>query len=212
MRAAVAAVGFLSMVGCAQETQHPLAPSANSGLLSTLGGVVGGTLGLVTNTVEGLLSVPVVTRNTALAQDVTVTQTIGKNGGAISIPSANLTVTFAPGAVDSATSITVTAYKGKELAFGFGPHGLVFKAPVTFKVGLANTSVAGRPDLVSTLKGGYIPNGLLDLDGLGNALVSELNAVTAILSPTGKTVDSASFNIPHFSGYILAGGRKKTTD
>src|SRR5262249_35208534 len=131
-------VGLLAMGGCAPDVGTPVEPSSAMSH-SLLGNVVGGltnTVGNVTgsavNAVVSLVRVPVVTRSSALPPDVPVTQTIGTAGGTIAMPQADLTITFAPGAVTSNTPITVTAYAGTALAFGFGPHGLVFKAPVTF--------------------------------------------------------------------------------
>jgi hypothetical protein len=184
-------------------------PAASGSLLSStiglVGSTVGSTVGLVGSVAQQLLSVPVVTRTVPLLRDETVTQVIGPNGGTIVLPGSKTTITFAPGAVDKPTAISATAYAGLFMAYGFAPHGITFKAPVTFKADLTFTTAFLHPEWASTMAGDYAPNGLSDIDASGNATVTEQNPAQAEVS--GGKVLSATFNIPHFSGYILASGR-----
>jgi hypothetical protein len=196
-------VTTLTTSACSPDAASPVAPAPHASLLTSLTSTVGGLVKAI------LTPVPGVSRNQPLAQDVSVTQSIGPAGGTIALPGAGTTIVFAPGAVTKATAITATANAGSLITYSFAPHGITFKAPVTLTVDVTNTNIAQHPELAPTLGGGYMPNGLLDLDGLGNALISELIPATAQTTGTGTatTVTSASFTIPHFSGYILAGGR-----
>ena len=82
----------------------------------------------------------------------------------MTIPGAGATLTFAPGAVSSPTVITFTAMKGKDIAYGFAPHGLVFNAPVTIVQDMRATSLKTSYDSASVVHGAYIPNGAADID------------------------------------------------
>jgi len=205
-------VTALTTSECSPDGSSPVAPAPNASLLSPLTSTLGGVVNGVVNVV--LTLVPVVVRNQPLAHDVSVTQSIGPAGGTITLPGTGTTIVFAPGAVATATSITATANAGSLLVYSFAPHGITFKAPVTLTADLTATNMNTHPELISTLGGGYTPDGLLDLDGLGNALISELNPATAKTVGTGTAtqVTSASFVIPHFSGYILAGGRSSKSN
>ena len=212
------------------------APTPSAGLLSSLTGLVSGTTSTLTK-------VPVVTRNTALSTDISVTQTIGSAGGGlakpaprrtvtfragggsapppitltaggvISMPAAGLTVTFSAGAVSAPTAITVTAFAGNKVAYGFEPHGIQFSAPVVVTQNMLLTSIANNSYALSQVQAGYFPDGKSDLLSDGTALVNELLPVKLVIgtvtglinSLLGVKVETASFVIRHFSGYLLCG-------
>lgn len=182
------------------------APTPSAGLLSSLTGLVSGTTSTLTK-------VPVVTRNTALSTDISVTQTIGSAGGVISMPAAGLTVTFSAGAVSAPTAITVTAFAGNKVAYGFEPHGIQFSAPVVVTQNMLLTSIANNSYALSQVQAGYFPDGKSDLLSDGTALVNELLPVKLVIgtvtglinSLLGVKVETASFVIRHFSGYLLCG-------
>jgi ZU5 domain len=159
----------------------PAAPSQ-----SLLGGLLGGGA-TATRTVIPLL------RTTALASDVTVSQTIGALGGTIVIPSAGLTLVVPPLAVSKPTNFAITARKGTYVAYDMEPHGTKFLLPLVATQSLVNTNARGLVNVSLSL--GYYPDG---------------NHVTSVSELLSVQVDllrlTAIATIPHFSGYIFAGG------
>lgn len=150
-------------------------------------------------------AVQMVRRSSPLPNDLTITRTIGPEGGLISIPGAGLIVAFSPGAVLGPTPITVTAYAGWYVAYGFGPHGLRFLAPVVVSQDMSMTT-ADASD-AGTLFGGYTPDGVNTLASDGAAVVTETLRVRLTTIPVlGQPHLFSSFVVQHFSGYILAGG------
>jgi len=197
----------LSTPSAAVATQAATTPSA-SGSLGLLGGVLQVTTGLV-QTVEQTVSnllYPVVQRKQALAHPITVTKLIPVSGGTITVPRAGLTITFARGALLTATPITVTADSGKAVSYEFGPHGTQFYAPVTIHQDMCLTTLADSPGSASAIHGGYTPNGLGDIVGGLLARVAELlqATTTIVIGHDGQAhLGTSSFIIKHFSGYIL---------
>jgi len=144
--------------------------------------------------------VTVLQRTVALNQDVTATRTIGLLGGVIALPSAGLTFIVPPGAVLQNTKITVTAPAGNLVAYTFAPHGLKFLVPATAAVDLRNTTAYGNATLLSVLQAGYFT------DDLSNAQQTGLETVQELLSVQVQLGSTAVFEVPHFSGYLLASG------
>ena len=188
-------LSIILAAGCAQD--HISAPTpatraaAPAGLShSLLGSVVGGvTSALGLTEVNGLL------RTTPLASDISVSRTVGAEGGTLGIPAAGVTVVIPAGALASNTVITMTARKGILAAYDFAPHGITFAQPLVFTQKLAgtNASLLSAPFL---RLGYYTDPSLL---GTTTGLVSELlSGVTNLLS--------WSFTAPisHFSGYMVS--------
>lgn len=173
----------------------PVAPVASEQSSSNLLGL-GGLLGLTT--------VAPITRNTPLANDVSWSFTVGSGGTTSSHSSVGLTVRIPSGAVGSPTVITVTALKGSAVAYRFAPHGLQFSRKVTLTQKLQGTSVGS--ELLPAVTGGYFANDEDLLDN-GLALVSEL--IAGLTNPLTK---SYSFPIEHFSGYLVASGRSRSSE
>lgn len=143
---------------------------------------------------SSLETVNPLTRTVPLAAPITVSRTIGVLGGAISVPGAGLTVVVPPLAVGKNTVFTVTALAGSAVAYDFQPHGTKFLVPLVATQSLHNTQYSGLLNL--GLFAGYFP------DSSNPTQVSETFSVQLnLLSLT------AVWTIPHFSGYILAGGR-----
>lgn len=184
--------GIALIAGCSGDVTAPpqqLAPAAKpeAGLL----GVVGGLL-------NGLIPVLGVQRVTALPANITVSQTIGINGGTLSIPAAGVTVVVPYGAVTSNTVFTMTARKGSLVAYDFAPHGITFKKPLVFTQKLQGTTASLLTAPLLSL--GYYKDPSL-LTAVGGAVSEVLGGVTNVLSWTftGK--------INHFSGYMMSMGR-----
>lgn len=191
----------LTTPSAATATSAITAPTPNASLL-------GGLIQTVTTVVSDILY-PVVQRQTALAHPVTVTQVIPVTGGTISIPAAGMTITFARGALLTATPITVTADSGRAISYEFGPHGTLFYAPVTIAQDMSVTTLVNNTSAASTIQGGYTPDGLLDIVNGLLAKVSELlTATTTVVIGSDGTahLGTSSFIIKHFSGYILISG------
>lgn len=168
----------------------PLAPTASAPSADLLG--------TITGLVSSLVSVDGLQRKTALAAPITVTKTIGADGGTIAIAEAGVTVTVPRGALAKATAITMTARAGKLIAYDFAPHGITFAKPLVFKQELRGTNASLLS--VPFLRLGYYKDAnLLTKTG---GLVSEL---------LGGVVNVLSWNftstIPHFSGYMVTCGR-----
>lgn len=213
LRTAVAGLGLaIVAAGCAPDNLTAPPPAAvpqASG--SLLGGLLGGVVGLVggvVNTVGGLL-LPAVHRTSTLQSDVAVTQTIGPAGGVIAIPNTGMKIVFSPGAVTQPTAITATANAGSYAAYSFEPHGLQFSAPVVVMQDMSYVQTTGLLGGLSSVKGGYMSNGISDLDqSTGTVSVSEqYPTLTTYMLSGGRVVPVTSYTIHHFSGYILTTGR-----
>jgi hypothetical protein len=181
----VAVAATLAVSACSNESPSGPAPVAAPAAASQslLGGLLGSTS---TKTI-----IPVL-RTTPLASDITVSQTIGPLGGTIAIPGAGLTLVVPPLAVSRSTNFAITARKGSYVAYDMEPHGTKFLLPLVATQSLVNTNAAGLNVSVSL---GYYPDG---------------NHVTSVSELLSVQVDllrlTAVASIPHFSGYIFAGG------
>lgn len=138
-------------------------------------------------------------RVTPLTQDITVSAHITSKGGTIAIPQAGLTLIVPKGAVSKkGLTITVTALAGSATAYEFEPHGSTFAKPLTVVQSLDVTKLGGlKFDFNYTLRGGYFKDvSQIDLK-TGKGTVDEVFPVVLQL---GK----ASFDITHFSGYMVS--------
>jgi hypothetical protein len=184
------------------------APSALAPNANLLGGILqlpGTLVQAVTTTVSDLLF-PVVQRKVALDAPITVSRTIGRAGGSISIPEAGLTITFSRGALQRNTEISVTADAGRAISYEFGPHGTQFAAPVTIQQDMSMTTLADHPEAASSIRGGYTAHGLDDIiRGLLARVAEVLDATTSIVTGSDgqQHLGTTSFVVKHFSGYIL---------
>jgi hypothetical protein len=156
--------------------------------------------------VEPRLGAPVVmgavTRYQPLADDVTVKATIGSEGGSFELPQAGLTVTVPAGAVSEPVTFKATARRGAIVAYDFEPSGH-FDVPLQVTQDLYYTSWHHQTDLTDVVAGYYTGPGALD-DEQGEAEVSEL-------PPSTVNVDKCkiTFEVSHFSGYVIATGRNR---
>jgi hypothetical protein len=188
-RYAAIALGAITLASCG--TEHATLPrlqqsppeEASSDLLSGL---------------TSLLSVNGLQRTTALAKSITVSQTIGSEGGTLAIPEAGVTVTVPRGALAAKTKITMTARAGTLVAYDFAPHGIKFAKPLVFTQELrgTNATLLNAP----LLRLGYYEDASL-LTKTGGLVSELLGGVVNTLTWT------FSSGIPHFSGYILTTGR-----
>src|ERR1041384_1068036 len=132
----VTAVGVIS---CADgmPTSPPSAPAtAQNGLLS---GLVGGVVNLLGDVIRVIgfqtdpNGIPVNAVQWApshVNQVRTVSATIGLNGGSLSIPGSDFTITFPYGALTESTNISITSDASGYVSSDMQPHGLTFPKTV----------------------------------------------------------------------------------
>jgi hypothetical protein len=140
-------------------------------------------------------------RDVALSSDVTVSRSVGVDGGELELPAAGLRVVIPPGALRRTTTITATAIAGDMVAYEFGPHGTRFALPLILIQSTVGTN-AGQVPAGSVFQGGYFAS----RDALDKP--SRSARVSELLPTWGVAADGAiAFNVWHFSGYIAGWGR-----
>lgn len=140
-------------------------------------------------------TLPALTRDVALPNDIVVTQKINQAGGTIAIPEAGLKVTVPAGAVKRPTNFTVRARAGVIVAYDFGPEHSTFSVPLEVKQSLKGTSwwkMQGK------LSGAYYADASqLDYSTNRGTINEKLDTYVDVSSAFAK------FNVVHFSGYML---------
>jgi len=196
------ALGVLLALGAAYacHSDSTLAPSASSGSRLSAGTAQSGRRDVDPATV----TVVALRRNFNLPIDVSASAVIGPQGGEIDLWAAGAKIVFPAGALSAPTRITMTAKAGWNVAYEFSPHGIVFNVPVTVQQDLNWTSFASGND--GMVRAGYYPDSLsaaLVGPSLSIARVSELRRAD-LDRPLNPNI--ATFDIFHFSGYILSSG------
>jgi hypothetical protein len=148
-------------------------------------------------------------RTYTISEDIATSAAIGPAGGVLAVPEAGLLVYFPPGALVQSTLITATAFKGKNVAYDFQPHGLRFVTPIYVMQELVrtelNTARAMKKEM--GIWAGYLANGTDDILPDGSATFSEV--FNAFFDGTGSD-RLAVFTTTHFSGYAMASGLRGT--
>jgi hypothetical protein len=196
------ALGVLLALGAAYacHSDSTLAPSASSGSSLSAGTAQSGRRDVDPATV----TVVALRRNFNLPVDVSASAVIGPHGGEIDLWASGARIVFPAGALSAPTRITMTAKAGWNVAYEFSPHGIVFNMPVTVQQDLNWTSFASGND--GMVRAGYYPDSLsaaLVGPSLSIARVSELRRAD-LDRPLNPNI--ATFDIFHFSGYILSSG------
>lgn len=189
------AVAALSVAtACAPDSIN--APSVAAKPAAAQHGLLGSVLSLLTP-VQGI------TRTTALNAPVSSSVTFTSAGGIIDIPALGLKVTVPAGAIPtSSMTITVTALAGSTVAYDFQPHGTKFLKPLRMEQSLVGTNMENVL-LKPTFYGAYFENTSQVNTSAGSATINELlSAVTFS--------NTVSFDINHFSGYMVSTGRSQT--
>jgi len=195
-------LGVLLALGAAYacHSDSTLAPSASSGSRMSAGTAQSGRRDVDPATV----TVVALRRNFNLPIDVSASAVIGPHGGEIDLWASGARIVFPAGALSAPTRITMTANAGWNVAYEFSPHGIVFNVPVTVQQDLNWTSFASGND--GMVRAGYYPDSLsaaLVGPSLSIARVSELRRAD-LDRPLNPNI--ATFDIFHFSGYILSSG------
>lgn len=184
IRAAAVATMAFAFAACGDNTSAPPTPASRSVQPS-----------------KTLLAQPtqvnVLQRKTPLANSISASATVGILGGTLSLPGAGLTVVIPPGAVTQPITLGVTALAGSNVAYEFSPHGTQFLVPLVAVQNLLVTQTSGL-NLLNFFAGYY--QSPADL-GTGTATITEALSINIGLFNT-----VATFNINHFSGYIIASG------
>jgi hypothetical protein len=191
----------------------PTGPAASAtgdnGLLSdaigTVTGLVGSVLKVVVAVVDpnGIDVHAIQWAPTHVNEVRSVSATIGVNGGTLSIPGSDFTITFPYGALAAPTAITITSDASGYVSYDMQPHGTVFARPVIVTQRLKNTSLYGTPQAWNSF-GAYFQQDPLDLSGLLKAL--ETTTTTIFAAPSGGQPEVETWQLRHFSRYMLASG------
>jgi len=197
-----ALVGAVFAIACGDTTTTAPATQASSLVASSDRGP-GGSASLA----DSANCVQALQRLNALPSAVTYTKVISSSGGRISVPEADFELEIPSGAFDgNSLTFTVTAYAGATVAYDFQPHGTVFKKPLKAIQHLDHTNWGSQKlpnGYFPSLTGAYFSDTTKFSLKTGWGIVDEFESTQ--LSDGGKTV---TWQIPHFSGYIVASGRR----
>jgi hypothetical protein len=175
-----------AVVACRGESPSPMAPSAVT----------------MDKKVQDTKSdtVTVYTRRTPFASDVSASEVIGSNGGMLELKSAGLKIFVPKGAVSSPMTFSITALAGGLVAYEFTPH-MVFAQPIRVEQQLSELNV---PANTSGTVAGYFA----DRADLG-VTASDVGTIQEELPVTfDQSGGKAKFTVSHFSGYLMASGRR----
>jgi len=134
-----------------------------------------------------------------------VSALIGADGGTLSLPGAELSITIPGGALTAPTTITVVARAGMYVAYDMYPHGLKFLRPVTAVQGLSTTAGYGTAK-VNSVRTAYLRAGNERISSRGFASPAELQAATTYFYGRERIAETHEWILSHFSRYILVSG------
>jgi hypothetical protein len=137
--------------------------------------------------------------------DLSASAVIGRDGGTLSIPGADFSMTIPAGALDAPTTIRVVATAGIYVVYDMYPHGVQFRQPVTAVQGLSTIAGYGTPS-GNTVRTAYLPNGKELIRGDGFAAATELQAATTYYYGADPIAETHEWILNHFSRYILVSG------
>jgi hypothetical protein len=145
-------------------------------------------------------------RTDKLSSDLSASGVIGPRGGHLRIDQAGIHVDFPRGAVKTPTLITITAVRGRTVAYTFEPHGITFHKPVSVRQSLRNTTAWKDASFAAELQGAYFER----------LLVDRTESYSRVLEHRGGTVKELGhmleFSIEHFSGYMVSTGKLPSVD
>jgi hypothetical protein len=176
-----------SVVACRGESPSPMAPAAVS-------------LDKRVQDAKSSDTVTVYTRRTPFATDVSVSDVIGSNGGVLDLKAAGLKIFVPKGAVSSPMTFSITALAGGLVAYEFTPH-MVFAQPIRIEQQLNELNVPSST--VGTVAGYFADRADLGVSASDVGAIQEELPVTV-----DQTGGKAKFTVSHFSGYLMASGRR----
>lgn len=204
----VTAVGVISCTD-AIPTSPSVPATAQNGLISGLVGTVTNLLGSVIRVIgfqtdpNGIPVTAVQWAATHVNATRSVSATIGVDGGTLTIPGSDFTITFPYGALSTPTNITITSDASGYVSYDMQPHGLTFRKPVVVTQKLRNTAVYGTPLAINSFCA-FFAKDLLDLSGILQAL--EIETTTIFSNPNTGQAEVETWQLNHFSRYMLASG------
>lgn len=137
--------------------------------------------------------------------DQSVSAVVGPDGGTLSIPGADFSMTIPPGALDAPTMIRVVAKAGIYVVYDMYPHGVQFRQPVTAVQGLSTIAGYGTPS-GNRVRTAYLPDGNERISSDGFAAATELQAATTYFYGADPIAETQEWILNHFSRYILVSG------
>ena len=182
---------------------------AQDGLLGDLLGLVVNVVGTVLKVIVGVvdpdgIEVRAVRWAPSHVNQVrSVSGTIGYNGGTLSIPGSDFSITFPRGALSNSTQITIISDASGYVSYDMRPHGLRFAKPVLVTQKLRNTELYGTPQVWNSF-GAYFAEDPTILSGLLKAV--ETTTTTIFAAPDGTAPAIHVWQLKHFSRYMLASG------
>ena len=151
--------------------------------------------------VDPSVTAPVLKRTKAIRVNRTNHFRVDQRGGWYSISEAGLYIYIPPNAVKAPITLSARALTGDLMAYEFGPHGTRFDVPLQMYQDLSLASIGPNTDL-SKFEVGYFADETTLNYRTSNVSVNEF-------IPTGIVFQghAVSFQVSHFSGYVIATGR-----
>ncbi len=140
-----------------------------------------------------------------LAVEERVSSFVGPEGGSLSLPGSDFTMTIPGGALPAPTFITVISKGGAHVAYDMQPHGLVFQKPVTVVQQLRRTSSYGTSE-GNGIRSAYLSDGNEAIAPDDSATPTELAAGATFFQGTANVAETHVWYLNHFSRYILISG------
>ncbi len=137
--------------------------------------------------------------------DQSVTAVIGPEGGSLSLPGADFSLSIPAGALTASTTITVVARGGSFVVYDMLPHGIQFLLPVTAVQGLRTTAIYGTA-AGNSVRTAYLADGNDQVRFDGSVSPIELEAATTFHHGPQRVAESHVWILNHFSRYILISG------
>lgn len=140
-----------------------------------------------------------------VAVEERVSAVVGPEGGSLSLPGSDLSMTIPAGALSAPTSITLTSKGGAHVAYDMQPHGLVFLKPVTVVQQLRQTAPYGTPEGAG-IRSAYLSDGNEKIEEDDSANPTELPAGATLYYGAEPVAETHIWYLSHFSRYILISG------
>lgn len=137
--------------------------------------------------------------------DQSASAVVGPDGGTLSLPGADFSMTIPAGALTEPMEITVVARGGTFVVYDMYPHGLRFLKPLTAVQGLSTTA-SYRTRAGNAVRTAYLHEGKEQIGYDGSASPVELEAATTYFYGAQPVAETHVWILNHFSRYILVSG------
>ncbi|NNF14779.1 MAG: hypothetical protein HKN72_16240 [Gemmatimonadetes bacterium] len=145
----------------------------------------------------------VIRRDAPLARDLSVTRTLGQEGGELELAGAGIRLLIPAGALSRPTDITLRARAGSAMAFELAPGGLELVAAATLEVSSRGTDIEA---LVASAAPGSILEGVLGVvfEDDHEGAVEPVGVLRAVRSDHHQTIVVEIMSL--LAGYATASG------